>query len=128
MKNKILTLILFTSVLINAEPKKVFQSGNSMNNKTVSSEKMINVDALKKRYFSERFIPYKTLSPTLLKIFQKFDIAFIGFFEAKTEAEQIKFSKQLINLQNEYSNILPKGIKNEYTLCIAVLDTFIPKK
>lgn len=48
MKNKILTLILFTSILINAEPKKVFQSGNSMNNKTVSSEKMINVDALKK--------------------------------------------------------------------------------
>lgn len=127
MTKKILTLLLFTSILINAEPKKVFQSGNSMN-KTVSSEKMINVEALKKRYFSERFIPYKTLSPTLLKVFQKFDIAFIGFFEAKTEVEQIKFSKQLIDLQNEYSNILPKGIKNEYTLCIAVLDTFMPKK
>lgn len=127
MKNKILTLILFASVLINAEPKRIFQSENNKN-KTVSSEKMINVDSLKKRYFSERFIPYKTLSPTLLKIFQKFDIAFIGFFEAKTEAEQIKFSKQLIDLQNEYSNILPKGIKNEYTLCIAVLDTFLPKK
>ena len=127
MKNKILTLILFTSVLINAEPKRIFQSENNKN-KTISSEKMINVDSLKKRYFSERFIPYKTLSPTLLKIFQKFDIAFIGFFEAKTEAKQIKFSKQLIDLQNEYSNILPKGIKNEYTLCIAVLDTFMPKK
>lgn len=127
MKNKILTLILFASVLINAEPKRIFQSENNKN-KTVSSEKMINVDSLKKRYFSERFIPYKTLSPTLLKIFQKFDIAFIGFFEAKTEAEQIKFSKQLIDLQKEYSNILPKGIKNEYTLCIAVLDTFMPKK
>lgn len=127
MKNKILTLILFTSVLINAEPKRIFQSENNKN-KTISSEKMINVDSLKKRYFSERFIPYKTLSPTLLKIFQKFDIVFIGFFEAKTEAEQIKFSKQLIDLQNEYSNILPKGIKNEYTLCIAVLDTFMPKK
>ena len=127
MKNKILTLILFASVLINAEPKRIFQSENNKN-KTVSSEKMINVDSLKKRYFSERFIPYKTLSPTLLKIFQKFDIAFIGFFEAKTEAEQIKFSKQLIDLQNEYSNILPKVIKNEYTLCIAVLDTFMPKK
>lgn len=47
MKNKILTLILFTSVLINAEPKRIFQSGNNKN-KTVSSEKMINVDALKK--------------------------------------------------------------------------------
>lgn len=127
MKNKILTLILFISVLINAEPKRIFQSENNKN-KTISSEKMINVDSLKKRYFSERFILYKTLSPTLLKIFQKFDIAFIGFFEAKTEAEQIKFSKQLIDLQNEYSNILPKGIKNEYTLCIAVLDTFMPKK
>lgn len=127
MKNKILTLILFASVLINAEPKRIFQSENNKN-KTVSSEKMINVNSLKKRYFSERFIPYKTLSPTLLKIFQKFDIAFIGFFEAKTEAEQIKFSKQLIDLQKEYSNILPKGIKNEYTLCIAVLDTFMPKK
>lgn len=127
MKNKILTLILFASVLINAEPKRIFQSENNKN-KTVSSEKMINVDSLKKRYFSERFIPYKTLSPTLLKIFQKFDITFIGFFEAKTEAEQIKFSKQLIDLQKEYSNILPKGIKNEYTLCIAVLDTFMPKK
>ena len=130
MKKKIIFLFLFSIVLSNANSKKVFQSTSRQNKEKSqsSSEKLINVDELKKKYFSERFIPYKTLSPNLLKIFQKFDTAFIGFFEAQTEEEQIQYSKQLMQLQQEYSNILPKGIKNEYSLCIAVLDTFMPKK
>jgi hypothetical protein len=130
MKKKIIFLFMFSTILIVANQKKVFQSNSKQTTvKTKnSSEKIINVEELKKKYFNERFVPYRTLSPNLMKIFQKFDTAFIGFFEAQTEEEQIQYSKQLMQLQQEYSNILPKGIKNEYSLCIAVLDTFMPKK
>lgn len=121
-------------------PKKVFKSENlkkskqeisdrqpssikfSENERKQASEgegkaRKININDLKQRFFKERVEIYKKTPKSSLEIFKQFDVAFINFFNATSEKEQIKYSKQLNDLAIKYNGMFSKPIPNEYFLC-----------
>ena len=146
---KIIIMLLAVSLTGFSAPKKIFKSQDTQNlnentTKNVTQEKSvvngkiktqnqpvkerrIDVNRLKQRFFSERVEIYRKSPKASLEIFKQFDVAFINFFNATSEKEQIKYSKQLNNLVIKYNDILPKPIPNEYFLCETVLDIFSVK-
>lgn len=146
---KIIIMLLAVSLIGFSAPKKIFKSQGTQNSKesTVKQavqgeptangkvktqnqlvkERRIDVNKLKQRFFTERVEIYRKSPKASLEIFKQFDVAFINFFNATSEKDQIKYSKQLNNLVIKYSDILPKPIPNEYFLCETVLDVFSVK-
>ena len=146
---KIIIMLLAVSLTGFSAPKKIFKSQDTQNLKEntvkksaqgeptvnekikaqnqASKERRIDVNKLKQRFISERVEIYRKSPKASLEIFKQFDVAFINFFNATSEKEQIKYSKQLNNLVIKYSDILPKPIPNEYFLCETVLDIFSVK-
>ena len=87
----------------------------------------ININDLKQRFFKERVEIYKKTPKSSLEIFKQFDVAFINFFNATSEKEQIRYSKQLNELVIKYNGMFSKPIPNEYFLCEEILNIFSVK-
>lgn len=92
-----------------------------------SKVRKININDLKQRFFKERVEIYKKTSKSSLEVFKQFDVAFINFFNATSEKEQIKYSKQLNDLVIKYNGMFSKPIPNEYFLCEEILNIFSVK-
>lgn len=143
-------LFLTVSVIGFSAPKKIFKSENLKNSKQETFNRQpsnikfsengkkkvsegetkirkININDLKQRFFKERVEIYKKTSKSSLEIFKQFDVAFINFFNATSEKEEIKYSKQLNNLVIKYNGMFSKPIPNEYFLCEEILDIFSVK-
>lgn len=130
-------LFLTVSVIGFSAPKKIFKSENLKNSKQETFKKQvsegetkirkININDLKQRFFKERVEIYKKTSKSSLEIFKQFDVAFINFFNATSEKEEIKYSKQLNDLVIKYNGMFSKPIPNEYFLCEEILDIFSVK-
>ena len=143
-------LFLTVSMIGFSVPKKIFKSENtknpkqetfnrqSSNVKTPESARKqvperetkirrININDLKQRFFKERVEIYKKTSKSSLEIFKQFDVTFINFFNATSEKEQIKYSKQLNDLVIKYNGMFSKPIPNEYFLCEEILNIFSVK-
>lgn len=143
-------LFLTVSMIGFSAPKKIFKSENLKKSKQetfdrqpsniktpenvrkqVSKEepkvRRININDLKQRFFKERVEIYKKSPKSSLEIFKQFDVAFINFFNAASEKEQIKYSKQLNDLVIKYNGMFSKPIPNEYFLCDEILNIFSVK-
>ena len=140
-------LFLVASVIGFSVPKKIFKSENSKQetfNRQPSNIKFsenarkqvpegetkirrININDLKQRFFKERVEIYKKTSKSSLEIFKQFDVAFINFFNAASEKEQIKYSKQLNELVIKYNRMFSKPIPNEYFLCEEIVSKSLNK-
>lgn len=143
-------LFLAVSAIGFSVPKKIFKSENLKNPKQQTSSRQpsgikfsendrkqasegegkarkININDLKQRFFKERVEIYKKTPKSSLEIFKQFDVAFINFFNATSEKEQIKYSKQLNDLVIKYKGIFSKSIPNEYFLCEEILNIFSVK-
>ena len=137
-------LFLVASIIGFSVPKKIFKSENSKQetfNRQPSNIKFsvngrkkfpegenkvrrININDLKQRFFKERIEIYKKTPKSSLEIFKQFDVAFINFFNATSENEQVKYSKQLNDLVIKYNGMFSKPIPNEYFLCEEILNIF----
>lgn len=149
MKKGIILFLAFSVVGFSA-PKKIFKSENLKNSKQETFNRQpsnikfsengrkqasegegkarkININDLKQRFFKERVEIYKKTPKSSLEIFKQFDVAFINFFNAASEKEQIKYSKQLNDLVIKYNGMFSKPIPNEYFLCEEILNIFSVK-
>ena len=143
-------LFLTVSVIGFSAPKKIFKSENLKNSKQETFNRQpsnikfsengkkqvsegetkirkININDLKQRFFKERVEIYKKTSKSSLEIFKQFEVAFINFFNATSEKEEIKYSKHLNDLVIKYNGMFSKPIPNEYFLCEEILDIFSVK-
>ena len=143
-------LFLVASAIGFSTPKKIFESENLKNSKQRTSSgqpsgikfsengrkqvsegetkiRKVSINDLKQRFFKERVEIYKKTSKSSLEIFKQFDVAFINFFNATSEKEEIKYSKQLNDLVIKYNGMFSKPIPNEYFLCEEILDIFSVK-
>ena len=149
MKKGIILFLVASAIGFSA-PKKIFKSENLKNSKQETFDRQpsnikfsengrkqvleeetkvrrININDLKQRFFKERIEIYKKTSKSSLEIFKQFDVAFINFFNATSEKEEIKYSKQLNDLVIKYNGMFSKPIPNEYFLCEEILDIFSVK-
>ena len=138
MKKGIIVFLAISAIGFSA-PKKIFKSENLKNSKQETFNRQpsnikfsengrkqvsereakirrININDLKQRFFKER-----------VEIYKQFDVAFINFFNATSEKEQVKYSKQLNDLVIKYNGMFSKPIPNEYFLCEEILDIFSVK-
>ena len=143
-------LFLTVSVIGFSAPKKTFKSENLKNSKQETFNRQpsnikfsengrkqvpegetkirkININDLKQRFFKERIEIYKKTPKLSLEIFKQFDVAFINFFNAASEKEQIKYSKQLNDLAIKYNRMFLTPAPNEYFLCEEILNIFSVK-
>lgn len=149
MKKRIILFLMVSAIGFSA-PKKIFKSENLKNpkqqtsgrrsssnkfsenvrkpaSKGESEARKIDINNLKRRFFKERVEIYKKAPKSSLEIFRQFDVAFINFFNATNEKEEIKYSKQLNDLVIKYNGMFSKPIPNEYFLCEEILDIFSVK-
>ena len=111
------------------QPSSIKFSGNGRKQVPEEDTKVrkININDLKQRFFKERVEIYKKTPKSSLEIFKQFDVAFINFFNAASEKEQTKYSKQLNDLVIKYNGMFSKPIPNEYFLCEEILNIFSVK-
>lgn len=143
-------LFLVASAIGFSTPKKIFESENLKNSKQRTSSgqpsgikssennrkqaskgeggtRKININNLKQRFFKERVEIYRKAPKSSLEIFRQFDVAFINFFNATSEKEEIKYSKQLNDLVIKYNRLFSHPAPNEYFLCEEILNIFSVK-
>ena len=106
---------------------KFYENGRKQTSEGEGKARKININNLKQRFFKERVEIYKKASKSSLEIFKQFDVAFINFFNAASEKEQIKYSKQLNDLAIKYNRMFSTPAPNEYFLCEEILNIFSVK-
>ena len=106
---------------------KFSENGRKQASEGESEARKININDLKQRFFKERVEIYKKTPKSSLEIFKQFDVAFINFFNAASENEQIKYSKQLNDLAIKYNQMFTTPVPNEYFLCEEILNIFSVK-